>query len=132
MPLVVLVRGSKNGACRFREEVAAGVALEEVCQGHSRARKHPPAQTHALVVEQILAIRDQPPEGLRRVPGQEAIRYYLQRNPALPFFQLPVPSCKTIYRVLKRHQRIPERGKPVHQPLESPKPMSVWQLDAER
>jgi len=63
------------------------------------------------------------------VPGQEAIRYYLQRDPALQFFQLPVPSCKTIYRVLKRHQRIPERDKPLHQPLERPKPMSVWQLD---
>ncbi len=117
---------------RLREEQAAGVPLEQTLQGHSRARKHLPTKTHPLVVEQILAIRDQPPEGLRRVPGQEAIRYYLQRNPALPFFQLPVPSCKTIYRVLKRHQRIPERGKPVHQPLERPKPMSVWQLDAER
>ena len=107
----------------------AGVPLEQTLQGHSRARKHLPTKTHPLVVAQILAIRDQPPEGLRRVPGQEAIRYYLQRDPALPFFQLPVPSCKTIYRVLKHHQRIPERGKPLHQPLERPKPMSVWQLD---
>ena len=39
-----------------REEVAAGEALHEVCQGHSRARKHPPAQTPAVVVEQVLAI----------------------------------------------------------------------------
>ena len=114
---------------RLREEQAAGVPLEQTLQGHSRARKHLPTKTHPLVVEQILAIRDQPPEGLRRVPGQEAIRYYLPRDPALPFFQLPVPSCKTIYRVLKRHQRIPERSKPLHQPLERPKPMSVWQLD---
>jgi hypothetical protein len=48
------------------------------------------------VVEQILSIRDQPPEGLGRVPGQEAIHYSLERDPMLPFFQLPVPSCKTI------------------------------------
>ncbi len=114
---------------RLREEQAAGVPLEQTLQGHCRARKHLPTKTHPLVVEQILAIRDQPPEGLRRVPGQEAIRYYLERDPALPFFQLPVPSCKTIYRVLKRHQRIPERGKPVHQPLERPAPMSAWQID---
>lgn len=114
---------------RLREEHAAGIPLEQTLQGHSRARQHLPTKTHPLVVEQILAIRDQPPEGLRRVPGQEAIRYYLQRDPALAFFQLPVPSCKTIYRVLKRHQRIPERGKPLHQPLERPKPMSAWQLD---
>lgn len=114
---------------RLREEQVAGVPLEQILQGHSRARKHPPTKTHPLVVEQILAIRDQPPEGLRRVPGQEAIRYYLQRDPAVQFFQLPLPSCKTIYRVLKSHQRIPERGKPLHQPLERPKPMSVWQMD---
>jgi hypothetical protein len=117
---------------RLSEELAAGQRLELVLQGHSRARKTPPPTTHPLVVEQILAIRDQPPEGLRRVPGQEAIRYYLERDPALQFFQLPVPSCKTIYRILKSHQRIPERGKPVHQPLERPAPMSVWQIDAER
>jgi len=109
--------------------VAAGVALEEVCQGHSRARKHPPAQTHALVVEQVLAIRDQPPEGLRRVPGQQAIRYYLERDGALLFFQLPVPSCKTIYRILKAHDRILTHKKRVHQPVERPAPMTCWQID---
>jgi hypothetical protein len=59
-------------------------------------------KTHPLVVEQILSVRDQPPEGLRRVPGQKAIQYYLGRDPMLQIFQLPVPSCKTIYRV--RHQ----------------------------
>ncbi len=114
---------------RLREELAAGLPVEQILQGHSRARKHPPVQTHPLVVEQVLAIRDQPPEGLRRVPGQEAIRYYLERDAVLQFFQLPVPSCKTIYRLLKTHQRIPERGKPVHQPLERPAPMSAWQID---
>jgi hypothetical protein len=68
---------------RFREERAAGVPLEQILQGHSRARKHAPLQTHPLVVEQVLAIRDQPPEGLRRVPGKAPIRYYLERDPAL-------------------------------------------------
>src|SRR6266568_1515754 len=80
-------------------------------------------------VEQILAIRDQPPEGLRRVPGPEAIHYYLERDPMLEFFQLSVPSCKTIYRILKAHDRIAERGQPLHQPRERPAPMTCWQLD---
>ncbi len=114
---------------RFREAQAAGVPLADILPGHSRARKHPPIKTHALVVEQVLAIRDQPPEGLRRVPGQQAIRYYLQRDGALLFFQLPVPSAKTIYRILKAHDRIPEHKKRVHQPLERPAPMTCWQLD---
>jgi len=114
---------------RFREELAAGLTVEQVLQGHSRARTQAPAKVHPLVVEQILAIRDQPPEGLRRVPGQEAIRYYLERDPLLQFFELPVPSCKTIYRVLTRHQRILTHGKPLHQPVERPAPMTAWQID---
>jgi transposase InsO family protein len=114
---------------RFREAQATGESLEHVLPGHSRARTHPPVKTHPFVVEQVLAIRDQPPEGLRRVPGQEAIHYYLQRDPALQFFQVAVPSYKTIYRILKSHQRIPERGKPVHQPMERPAPMTCWQID---
>jgi transcriptional regulator with XRE-family HTH domain len=77
---------------RFQEELAASSPLEQVLQGHSRARKTPVPTTHELVVQQILSLRDQPPEGLRRVPGQEAIHYYLQREPLLQFFQLPVPS----------------------------------------
>jgi hypothetical protein len=114
---------------RLREERAAGVPLEQISFGHSRARKHAPLSTHPLVVEQVLALRDQPPEGLRRVPGKVPIRSYLQRDPALPFFQMPLPSCRTMYRILTSHQRIPERGKPVHQPLERPAPMANWQMD---
>jgi hypothetical protein len=99
---------------RLPEELAAGVPLERVFQGHSRARKQPSAKTHPLVVELLLAIRDQPPEGLRRIPGQEAIRYYLARDPMMQFFQLPIPSCKTIYRILQAHERIAQRAE--HQP----------------
>ena len=114
---------------RFREAQATGESLEHVLSGRSRARTHPPVKTHPFVVEQVLAMRDQPPEGLRRVPGQEAIRYYLERDPALQFFDVAVPSAKTIYRSLKSHHRIPERDKPVHQPLERPAPMTCWQID---
>lgn len=114
---------------RFREELAAGERLEHVLQGHSRGRKTPTPTTHPLVVETILSIRDQPPEGLRRVPGPEPIHYYLERDPFLQFFQLPVPSCKTIYRVLKANDRIASAGQPVHQPLERAAPMTCWQID---
>jgi hypothetical protein len=87
---------------RFREELAEAIPLEEILQGHSRARKHPPPKTDPLVVTEILSIRDQPPEGLRRVPGPEAIYYYLQRSSLLQLFQLPIPSPKTIYRLRHR------------------------------
>jgi hypothetical protein len=114
---------------RISSELAAGLPLEQVLQGHSRARKTPVSKTHPLVVQEILSIRDQPPEGLRRVPGKVPIHYDLERDPVLQFFQLPVPSCKTIYRILKAHDRILPRGQPVHRPQERPAPMSCWQID---
>jgi len=114
---------------RLREELAQGMPLAQILQGHSRARLHAPAKTHPLVIDQILSIRDQPPEGLRRVPGPEAVHYYLERDPMLQFFQLPVPSCKTIYRILKVNDRIAAPDKPIHQPIERPAPMTRWQID---
>src|SRR5256714_8627512 len=115
---------------RFREEQAQGIPLEEILQGHSRVRKHPPPKTHPAVVAEILSIRDQPPEGLLRVPGPEAIHYYLQRSSLLQLFQLPVPSPKTIYRILKANDRIiTPSEKPPHQPQERPAPMTCWQMD---
>src|SRR3712207_5468340 len=52
---------------------------ESVLRGQSRARKHPPPRVSQAVVERILAIRDQPPAHLQRVPGPRAILYYLQQ-----------------------------------------------------
>ena len=83
---------------RLREELAAGQPLWQVLQGHSRARKHPPRATDPGVEQRILAIRDEPPEGLRRVPGPEAILYYLPRDPDLQAVPLP-HSSRTIYRI---------------------------------
>src|SRR6266849_9536628 len=54
---------------------------------HSRtpARHTPPASiaSQPAVVQRILEIRLEPPENLQRVPGPEAILYYLHRDPAL-------------------------------------------------
>ena len=105
-------------------------ALHEVCVGLSRARKHPPPRLDPLVEQSILAIRDQPPEGLRRTPGPKAIQYYLSRDPALQLFSLArLPSTRTIYEVLKRNQRIAARKAPEPQPMERPAPLSHWQID---
>ena len=56
---------------RLQEELTEGKALEEILQGHSRARKQAPEKTHPVVVAEILSIRDQPPEGLRRFPAKK-------------------------------------------------------------
>ena len=60
---------------RFREASAQGQPIWQVLLGQSRARKHRPQATHPLVEERILAMRDEPPEGLRRTPGPEAMLY---------------------------------------------------------
>ena len=81
-------------------------------------------------LHRLLAIRDAPPEGLRRVPGAQAIQYYLPRDPAWQLFGPALPSRRTIYRILKAHGRIPEHSSTEHRPLERPAPMNAWQLDA--
>src|SRR5437870_5312172 len=67
----------KKWLSRVRDAQATGQSVELVLQGQSRARKHAPVPTDPLIVEQILTIRDSPPEGLRRTPGPKAILYYL-------------------------------------------------------
>jgi transposase InsO family protein len=119
----------KKWRTRLQEEQAAGIAVETTWQGHSRARKHPPTATHPLIVDLVLSIRDHPPEGLRRVPGQLAIQYYLQRDPMVTFFQMSIPSRRTIARILTEHQRIATPVKRVHEPMERPAPLSCWQID---
>ena len=65
----------KKWLSRFRQAQGEGQPLWQVLGGHSRARKHPSRATDPPVEQRILAIRDEPPEGLRRTPGSEAILY---------------------------------------------------------
>jgi hypothetical protein len=64
-------------------------------------RKTPYPHTDPLVEERILAIRDEPPENLKRIPGPKAIQYYLARDPALHGHTAPLPqSTRTKWRGL--------------------------------
>lgn len=114
---------------RLREELAAALPLAEVLQGHSRARLQRPPRTPVPVVERILSIRDGPPHGLRRVAGPKAIAYSLRQEAEQEPEPLPVPSCRTIYRLLKAQGRIAQRRTRLTQPVERPAPLSSWQLD---
>lgn len=83
-----------------------------------------------LVVEKILAIRDEPPDQLRRTPGPRAILYYLNHDPDLQQAGIRLPrSTRTIWQVLVDYQRIPKRLKPTHEPLPLASPMLHWQFD---
>ena len=52
---------------------------EQVLRGLSRAPHHPPPRLDSQIVDRLLEIRDDPPEGLGRTPGPKAILYYLNR-----------------------------------------------------
>ena len=72
---------------------------------HSRtpARHTPPASiaSQPAVVQRILEIRLEPPENLQRVPGPEAILYYVHRDPALQRADVRLPrSQTTIWKIL--------------------------------
>jgi hypothetical protein len=51
---------------------------EEVLAGHSCARHTPPPGLSQVVIDRILAIRDNPPAGLNRIPGPKAILILLR------------------------------------------------------
>jgi hypothetical protein len=72
--------GSTNG-----NNVCFRVPLddEQVLYGLSRAPHHPPPRLDPEVIDRLLEIRDDPPEGLGRTPGPKTILYYLKRDETL-------------------------------------------------
>ena len=101
---------------------------EQVLRGLSRAPHHPPPRLDPQVVDRLLEIRDDPPEGLGRTPGPKAILYYLSRDEALKEKRLP-KSTRTIHRILHENGRIASRLPTVTDPIERPPAMQQWQLD---
>jgi hypothetical protein len=102
----------------------------QVLWSHSRAHRTPYPRWDDGVVARILEIRDQPPAGLRRVPGPRAILYYLWRDPDLREQGAALPrSTGAVWRILERHGRIVRTHRPDHEPVERPAPLTSWQLD---
>jgi hypothetical protein len=101
---------------------------EQVLHSRSRARTQPPERISQSVIDRILQMRDEPPEGLRRTPGPKALLYYLPRDEQVQGERLP-RSSRTIYRILREAGRISQRQPHVQEPLERPAPMSQWQFD---
>jgi hypothetical protein len=64
-----------------------------ILHSRSRARHTPPPSiaSQLAVVQRILEIRLAPPEHLQRIPGPEAILYYLHRDPTLQHAGLRLP-----------------------------------------
>src|SRR5215472_9648232 len=98
----------------------------------SRARHTPPASiaSQPVVVQRILEIRMAPPENLQRVPGPEAIMYYLHRNPVLKQAGVRLPrSQTTIWKILRRAGCIAQDRRRKPRPLELREPGEEVQFD---
>jgi transposase InsO family protein len=103
---------------------------EQVLHGLSRAPHHPRPRLDQQVVDRVLEIRDDPPEGLGRTPGPKTILYYLGRDGSLKERGVRLPkSTRTIHRLLRENGRIASRLPHLTDPIERPKPMEQWQLD---
>ena len=101
-----------------------------VLQGHSSAPHTPPSRLSQVVVERILAMRDDPPGGLNRIPGPKAILYYLEQEATTTLQGERLPhSTRTIWQILRQYQRIVSPGRHAHQAVERPEPLQSWQLD---
>jgi hypothetical protein len=110
--------------------LSAPIEDEQVLRGLSRAPHHPPLELDSVVVDRLLDIRDEPPEGLGRTPGPKAILYYLARDESLQQAGVRLPrSTRTIHRLLREQGRIAPRLPHRSSPVERPKPMQRWQLD---
>ena len=103
-----------------------------VLHARSRARKTPPVSitSQTAVVQRILEMRESPPENLHRVPGPEAILYYLHRDPALQKAGVRLPrSQTTIWKILRLFGCIVPEHRRKPKPLQRKQPGEEVQLD---
>lgn len=103
---------------------------QKVLKSRSRRPKRSGSPIEQAVIQRILAIRDEPPGGLRRIPGPAAIKYYLhQQEQQEPLGCYLPTSTSTIWAILAKHQRIFRPGPIEKEPTEPTLPLEVWQMD---
>jgi len=110
----------------------ANLADVMALHSHSRARHTPPASiaSQPAVVSRILEIRLEPPEDLQRIPGPEAILYFLHRDAALTAAGMRLPrSQTTIWKILRQAGYIEQNRRHKPRPLELRQPGEEVQFD---
>src|SRR5215467_13798244 len=98
----------------------------------SRARYTPPFSiaSQPAVVQRILQMRMEPPENLQRVPGPEALLYFVHRDPELKAAGVRLPrSQTTIWKILRQAGCIQQDHRRKPKPLELRHPGEEVQLD---
>ena len=92
-------------------------------------RRAPPRPKRSpQVIERVLALREELPATLHRVPGPRALLYYLAQDETLRPEDLP-RSTRTIWQILEEAGRIDRPAKRETCPLEPAEPLQVWQFD---
>jgi hypothetical protein len=98
----------------------------------SRARHTPPAAiaSQPAVVQRIREMRLAPPENLQRIPGPEAILYYLHHDPSLKDAGVRLPRSQTpIWKILRQAGCIAQDRRRKSKPLELRQPGEEVQFD---
>jgi transposase InsO family protein len=101
-------------------------------RSRSRARHTPPFSiaSQPAVVQRILQMRMEPPENLQRVPGPEAILYFVHRDPTLKAAGVRLPrSQTTIWKMLRQAGCIGQDRRRRRRPLELRQPGEEVQFD---
>ena len=103
-----------------------------VFHARSCARHTPPPSiaSQPSVVQRIVEMRMQPPENLQRIPGPEAILYFLHRDPLLKAAGVRLPrSQTTIWKILRKAGCIVQDRRRKSKPLELRQPGEEIQFD---
>lgn len=117
----------KKWLARFRK---AGPADQTVILGHSSRPQTPFPKLPEVVESRILSIRDDPPAHLQRVPGPKTILYFLHQDPELQALSIWLPrSTRTIWKILRHHDRIVQHRPSQREPQERAGPLLHWQID---
>ncbi len=109
---------------------AASPQDDQVLHRCAGPRCRPRTRRTARIVERVLAIRDHPPDHLRRTPGPKAILYYLSQDENLRDCPQEIPrSTRTVWQILDEAGRIGRPAPPEHEPIERAAPLQAWQID---
>jgi hypothetical protein len=131
--MATLLKRSYSWAKRWakRLQQAPPTDLAVLCS-HSRARKTPPPDWDAQVLQRIEEIREHPPANLQRVPGPKTILYYLQHDPSLQQLGYPLPqAASTVWRLLHRPGLLTPASQRKHEPEPLCAPLEEVQVDAQ-
>jgi len=82
------------------------------------------------VRSRLLELREQPPDGLQRVPGPRTLLFFLHRDPELTDESLP-RSSRTVWRILREEGVLVAAEPPQQQPWPPREPLEGVQIDAQ-